>query len=161
MQIQPVDNNTNFGAITSIKTKGKDFKKAPAMAGRIVNKVINNEKCQSVYEPASKVIIRAIDFQNFTTQMIYGKEMPYNNAIRISIYKNSEGNIFLKTLKNVRGFFAKNFTAKGKYSKGCRDIAPYEIYGYGNTFQRAYYDAIHLLDIGAKPSQNFRRLWYF
>ena len=162
MQVQTINNNDiNFRAMTSIKTKGRDFDKAPELANTILKRVANNEKCQFSGESV-KAVIKAIDFKYFPTMLAYGgtEDIPYSNAIRISIYKKPDGNILSRAWKNIKGFIAKYYTKKGEYSQAYREVAPYEIWGRGNSFQTAFDDAMHMLDIGATPSQHFHRGWY-
>lgn len=164
MQVQTINNNnTNFKAITEVKYKGKDFRKNPQFVQSILEKIVPNEKYNFSGKSVS-VVAKSKDYSDFGYRMLYGitsdDPLIKYKTVELLFYENLQGNMFSRAWKHIKGFFAKHCTKRGVYSQAHRKIAPYKILGRGNSFQTAFDDAMHMLDIGATPSQHFHRGWY-
>ena len=138
MQVQQLNDNTNFRAITSYKIRGTNFKKAPEMGQKLLERIVPNKKLNFPNESV-RIVIKDWDFRDFWTSMLLGitseeRKHYYNNTIMISIYKNLKGNVFSKTWEHI-----KNIVSLGE------NLKPYVIRGAGNTFEDACTDTMHLL----------------
>lgn len=163
MQVQSINNsnNTNFKAIINIKTKGKNFRNEPELIQPILEKIVPNEK-YNFPERTVKVVAKSKDYSDFMYRMLYGitsdDPLINYNAVELLFYESLQCNKVVNAWKHIKGIMG--YVIHGEYSKAYRDIAPRKIIGCGKSFKIAYEDLIHLLDIGANPSQHFQRKWY-
>jgi len=153
MQVQPINNNnnTNFGAIMSFKVKGRDFKRNPEIAQKILMKFMSKDTF--AYEGSiAKAVLKSKDYTRFSTQMIYGTDMPYNNSVSLLVYERPEGNMLKRTWKYIKASLAYAFD-KEKSSEAYIEVAPSELFAYGDSFEEAANEFIGKLDHKQIPSK--------
>lgn len=140
MQVQSIQstNNSskpNFKAITNIKIKGKNFRKAPEYGQNILESIVPNKNFNFPNESV-RLVIQDTDLNDFWTCMKYGitefeKKHLYNNTITVFIYKNFKGNIFSRAWN---------------YMKYILTDGPSIVKGAGQTFEAACEDIIEKLN---------------
>ena len=155
MQVQGINeiknNSTNFGAIMSFKVVGRDFKRNPEMAQKILMKFM--PKDTFAYEGSiAKAVLKSKDYTRFSTQMIYGTDMPYNNSISLLVYEKPDGNMLARTWKYIKASLAYAFD-KEKSSEAYIEVAPSELFAFGDSFEEAANEFIDKLDHKQIPSK--------
>lgn len=155
MQVQPINNNnnTNFGAIMSFKVKGRDFKRNPEIAQKILMKFMSKDTF--AYEGSiAKAVLKSKDYTRFSTQMIYGTDMPFSNGVTLSVYERPDGNAAQRVWKYIKASLAYAFNRE-KQSSTYREVVPSELSGYGNSFKDAVKDMINQIDRNQIPSKYY------
>jgi hypothetical protein len=153
MQVQTINDNTNFKAVVSYKVKGKDFKINPEAAQKIFQKFVPLD----TYAFGGRTVDALLESHNYNSlskQLIYGTDMPFNNEVRLSFYEKPKGNMLTRAWKYIKASFAYGFSRE-KNSKAYAEVSPSEISGYGYNFNEAVYDLIAKINNKQIPTKEY------
>lgn len=157
MQVQGVNNsnhnNTNFGAIMKYVVKGKDFRANPEMAQEIFKRFAPKDTF-AFDGSIAKAILKSKNYKSFSSQMIYGTDMPFSNGVTLSVYERPDGNAAQRVWKYIKASLAYVFN-KESHSSAYREVIPSELSGYGNSFKDAVKDMINQIDRNQIPSKYY------
>ena len=85
MQITPVNNNTNFGALKNIQIVGREFHKRPEVAKQILERIKANKDMANFFDRWDTTVVldarTAYGNQNKASIIFFYKELPTGNKL--------------------------------------------------------------------------------
>lgn len=140
MQIAPVNNNTNFGALKSIRVEGKQFKNHPEIAKELVERIKANKDMMGFFDRWDTNVVldsrKAYGNQDKASIIFFYKELPTGNKIVDFFRKFKEskhisqdglGWSFESAIENLKEYFDNGgLISQIHYVNGAADKAAVE-----------------------------------